>query len=411
MKTIAHILKNEKALVLADQAIFSGTGFFATLFLARILTTQNFGIYSGVILIVYLILSITNAIVIQPLQVSFHKMSDKNQYLTFTLLLQLVLNIVLSSGFYLVTLIPGLEWAKEINWSVSFFSFMFLTFDYFRKTFLATNGLLKALKIDFLNLASYACAILYLFSQPNLTLKATFFLLALTYLPSILYSLFNLPLTKLNTGACKSLSIMQFSQAGWLILAASLQWLSSNFFIMVSGIYLGIEALGAFRFVQSLFGVLNVLLQTFENYVLPKVAGLYNTSVESSKLYLRKITIQGFLIFAFILGILSVFSKEVIELGAGSKYTQYHYVVKLMSLLYLVIYIGYPIRLSIRMLVLNKSFFSGYLISFVFSLLSFHLLIKYGHLAGCVTGLVLNQLLMIMYWQYILTLKKFNLWK
>jgi O-antigen/teichoic acid export membrane protein len=53
------------------------------------------------------------------------------------------------------------------------------------------------------------------------------------------------------------------------------QWFSSNFFTLVAGIYLGVNALGALRLVQSFFGVINVILQTVENYYLPKTAQLH----------------------------------------------------------------------------------------------------------------------------------------
>ena len=56
-----------------------------------------------------------------------------------------------------------------------------------------------------------------------------------------------------------------------------------NLFIVTSGVYLGVAALGAFRLVQSLFGILNLVLQTFENYVLPQASVKYNESATKAK--------------------------------------------------------------------------------------------------------------------------------
>ncbi|MBK8885830.1 MAG: hypothetical protein IPN46_04470 [Saprospiraceae bacterium] len=56
--------------------------------------------------------------------------------------------------------------------------------------------------------------------------------------------------------------------------------MTSNFFVATSGLILGVEALGAFRLVQTLFGLINVLLQGLESYVLPQAAIRFQQSKE-----------------------------------------------------------------------------------------------------------------------------------
>jgi hypothetical protein len=75
-----------------------------------------------------------------------------------------------------------------------------------------------------------------------------------------------------------------------------------------------------------------------------------------------------------------------------------------------VILYSYPTRISIRVLEQNKAFFIGYCISFVFSVSSFHFLLKYGELYGAVAGLVINQILMIVYWKILLNKKQISVW-
>ena len=71
----------------------------------------------------------------------------------------------------------------------------------------------------------------------------------------------------------------------------------------------------------------------------------------------------------------------------------------------------YPVRMSIRMMLMNRQFLIGYLISFVFSLATFQYLLSVWHLKGAILGLITNQLLMLLYWQYLLIKKDFILWK
>jgi hypothetical protein len=106
-----------------------------------------------------------------------------------------------------------------------------------------------------------------------------------------------------------------------------------------------------------------------------------------------------------------IFSEEVILMAGGEKFVRFGYVVKFMVVLYTIIYIGYPVRIGIRLLVFNKHFFKGYAISFLFSVATFHFLLRYGNLAGAVSGLIINQLIMLAYWQYQLNQKQFSIWK
>lgn len=80
MNRIKKIVLSQASLVLFDQAIFSGTNFLLTLFLAQKLDVKTFGVFSTIILVTYLIMSIINALLIQPFQVSISKISKKKEY-------------------------------------------------------------------------------------------------------------------------------------------------------------------------------------------------------------------------------------------------------------------------------------------------------------------------------------------
>jgi O-antigen/teichoic acid export membrane protein len=231
------------------------------------------------------------------------------------------------------------------------------------------------------------------------------------YLPSIFISVF---LLKIKIQYFKNLILyiaFQFNQASWLILTTITQWWSSNLFVVASGYYLGVKALGAFRLVQSMFGLLNLVLQTFENFVLPETARKLTLGRQEAKDYLLTISKKAGLLFLFVLSILFVFSEQSMFLFGGKKFIEYSYIVKGMSLLYVFIYIGYPIRLSIRLLLLNKLFFIGYVISLIISATTFNYLLSHFGINGAVIGLILSQLATMIFWQYKLYKEDFVLWK
>ena len=82
-----------------------------------------------------------------------------------------------------------------------------------------------------------------------------------------------------------------------------------------------------------------------------------------------------------------------------------------MVLLYVFIFIGYQIRIAIRILVLNKVFFTGYLLSFLFSLFTFYFLLSEFGMNGAIVGLISAQIITIGYWQFVLKKHNFILWK
>lgn len=411
MNRFKSIFFSNKFLVLSDQGLYSGTSFLVTLVLARILSAKDFGILSSVVLTNFLIISISNALVIQPFQVNIAACSNKRSYLLFSAAFQLLISLLLILVIYLITYFGFLSQLAAYLPAIAIFTFGFVMHDFFRKSFLAQNKLKEALIIDGFLSFSQVIYIAWLFFSFSPQLSTTIFYLGLSYILPLLAAFYYTSFYEANVSLWKGFVVLHVKQGSWLLLVALLQWGSNNIFVITSGVFLGIEALGALRLVQSLFGVLNVLLQTFENYVLPNATRLYQTSLNDAKKYLKDLSLKGSLLFGFVLLLLFIFSEEIIILSGGEKYRSYHYLVKGMSLLYFILFAGYPIRMSIRMLILNKTFFMGYVFSFIFTLISYTYLLKTWQLSGVIIGLIANQVVMLVYWQYQLTKTKFYLWK
>jgi O-antigen/teichoic acid export membrane protein len=407
MKLFKKIIHTDATWVLADQALYSGTNFILTLFLAKQMHIADFGLFSTVVILTYLALSFMNAILIQPFQVAVATVSNKKEYYVF-LFLGLVILLVL---FMFLAWIPAFFIkAKAFHFfDVAFFIVAYLFQDFFRKLFLAIGKIKWVLAIDALFLILVALGFYFSFSKINL--ETALNVMALSNFISgasglfFIIKIFEFPLS------WKSFLIDHVQQAKWLLSVAALQWASSNFFVLVSGIYLGIEALAALRLVQSFFGILNVVLQTVENYYIPKMASLYHENVEKAKAALLKTTAYGALIFGSMLLVLFVFASEIIVLAGGNSYEKYAFVVRIMACLYFFIFLSYPFRIMIRVMLLNKSFFIGYLLSFVVSVASFHVLLHFLGLSGAIIGLMLNQIIMLIYWQTQLKKNHFLLWK
>jgi O-antigen/teichoic acid export membrane protein len=409
MHFIKKILLSQPVLVLIDQAIYSGTNFLLMLFLAQKLDIKNFGIFSTLMLFVYLTMSITSALIIQPFQVSYIKVLLKKEYFIFLFLGILISTTVIMVIVKLLFLVlPIFSVYDSYGNVMSLFVVGLLIQDFFRKLFLGLTQILKTLIIDSTFL--FLVIILFYFYKDAIQLSNALWIITIANLVSSFTGIIFIIKNYEKPRSWKLFLDNHIMQGKWLVYTAFLQWGSSNFFILVSGIYLGIEALGALRLVQSLFGVLSVALISIENYMLPKMVYFHNESVLKAKKYLLDISLMGMVAFSLILTLVFIFSNEIIILAGGIKYQEYGYVVKIMAILYFFIFLNYPIRIAIKVLVLNEIFFYGYVISFIFSVVSFHFFLKYFGLYGAVAGLTINQFVMTIYWQNQLKKNQFQLW-
>lgn len=396
-----------------DQVVFSGSGFLTTVVLARILGPDEFGVYASVVLISYLIISIMNALVIQPFQVAPTEISDQTSYHSFTFWIQLILLFILSILIFIILRynIKALDSFNQLNEGQILYYLCFIFQDYFRKFFLAKSWVLSILMIDILTSILQIVLLGLVFWNTAWTLNNIIFWMGLTYLPGIIISIMILKPWINQFSNWSTYLKLHLETGSWMMLTSITQWWSGNLFFAVTGVFLGAQALGAFRLVQSILGILNVLLQTFENYVIPTATRLYNQSAQQAVRYLQKITLKAAPLFGVALGLIFIFAKTILQLTGGKEYAHYDYVVRGMTVLYALIFLGYPIRIAIRMLLLNKSYFLGYLFSLLFCVVSFRVLLNTWNLTGAIVGLIISQLIVMGYWQFILVKNKLFLWK
>lgn len=413
MRWIHQMLQSSQMPVLAGQAFLSGGGLLLQLGLARFLGPDSFGRYALLILYAYLLISICNALIIQPLQVSYAAVSNKPAYLGFALCMQsvAVLLCILPSAFLFLYFPAFIGGTEGFPLSGLLYIAAFLFQDFFRKVFLAQSRSGVALVCDILSALGPLLALAFLVLADIRELRYCLFILSVSLAPSFLFGILYLGFQITWPSGWGSYFTLHFRQGFWLILSAVVQWASSHILIISSGLWLGAAALGAFRLVQSLFGVLNIVLQTFENYVLPRASALCIESPGRAIDYLRGVSVRYALPFGAVLAALFASSGRVIGWAGGSAYEGYGYVVKGMSLLYGLILLSYPLRILIRIQLMNRSFFAGYVAAFLFSLVFCRYLLSHWGLSGMLAGLMANQLLMMGIWTYSLTTNKELGWK
>lgn len=410
----ASVLK--KLPLLLEQSIFSGTAFLTNIALVKLLNLEQYGIFASLIIISHLLLGVSQALVVQPMQVHIGKTRGSFSYRLVLLFIQLslILTFIAIIAFLKLAGFNILNFGQLYFTPFSFYLSSFLLFDFYRKFFLATGRVTMALILGVIYSASTIIFLLFIaLNQVSEEPSSYLYVLSAGYL---------LPIIVATIVYCKEIASpgrvilkkylkIHLIDGQWLLYAAVVQWLSGNLYVMTSGLLIGIEALGVLRFVQSLFGLVNILLQTIENYVLPQLSRAYDVSVQhcyqafQQALGAYQMAVLGGLALLF------YFAEEVLSFAGNAEFTPYAFVVRGMVILYIIIIVAYPIRLLIRITELNKSYFTAYLISFLFSLLSYQFLLTRFGVSGAIIGLIINQLILQATWLAVLNKKQFNVWK
>lgn len=412
MKVLSN-LKGDKLDILLDQAIYSGTSFLSGVLLARVLGIANFGLFMAIVLVCHLLVSMANAVTINISMTLLPGIHEKDAYRGFVLLLQLFIVVIFVFLLFVISYIP-LEAMEEVMCH-SFSSYVYITFmllfDFFRKSLIIERSFKKLIRAEVVFCILQLSILLFLLIGEIDQLQTVILWLSLPLFVSTammiqvqsrVFNWSNRYLAYLKT---------HIREGKWLLYTSALQWWSSNLFVLSSGVVLGAGALGAFRLVQSLFGVINIFLQAFENYVLPLASEKLLNSVESSQVFIKDISKKTLVLLGSVLVVVILSSKWIILLLGGAEFADYAFLIRAMGLLYFIVLFGYPVRIAVRMLSFNRAFFAGYVITFLFSLASFSFFLNGFGLWGVVIGLMINQLISQLFWQYILNKNKYFVWK
>ena len=394
--------------LLFDQAVFSGNSFIVTILVARHLSLASFGLYSSLVLGMYLVTSLISALVIQPFQVRGKEFAQETSYLSFTFWLQVVLAALGVAVAYPFLVYFG--FADLFVYTIPLF-LGFTFHDFARKFFLAKEQIERAVSIDFSLCVGQISVMVYFYLNRMENLDLLLLVLGATYALPFLISTYFIRPFNIQPKYWSDSFAYHFKEGKWLVSTAMIQWWSGNYFVVASGLYLGVEAIGALRLAQSLFGVLNLLLQAFENYILPQTANRMNSSKELATHFLADNSIKAAFLFFPVLVLIFFFAEPIFGFVGGEMYIPYAYLLRGLTVLYTLIYINQPIRIAIRALMLNQYFFYGYLINLLFMLSSSHFLLMNYDLMGAVAGLIIAQSILIVYWINVLRIKKFYLWK
>ncbi len=394
-----------KLLVLADQAIVSGGNFILGIALIRILGLKEYGLFAMLWMGVLFALSLHQAFITKPLMTLAIGQSAKEQAHYFSTLGRMQ---VAFGGFLCLLLSGFMLFLNITNWSIGWFdylpiiggiTFFYLLQDFYKKTFFIKKAYLQPLLMDGLCYGVIFIGLFGLAVTNNSSLSNALMVIAVGYLTSMPFYVKDLIQTKNTKDNDYWLSILKkhYHFSSWLLGTSILQWFSGNFFLISAASTLGTTAVGAVRMGQNIVGLCHILFLAMENIVPAEAAQLFlQKDLKGLQKYLWKISLQIGAVVLAILFAMSLLAPVLIEGLYGAALTSYSYVVWGYCLLYVFVFIGYPMRYFFRTIQFTQPIFIAYCISAFFSILLAFPMVQNWGIMGLLIGLMISQILTLL---------------
>jgi O-antigen/teichoic acid export membrane protein len=192
----------------------------------------------------------------------------------------------------------------------------------------------------------------------------------------------------------RSVAAQHWNIARWLTPSAVLQWTSGNLFILAAPVYYGAAAAGVLKASQNLMAATHVWFQGLDNVVPAEAARqLHEGGVQRMLAYVRSVLFKWgglTLLFAIVMGSAPGLWLRLVY---GPQMAQYGYVLRLWALIYVLIYVGAPLRAGLLALEFTAPVFWSYLAMTVFSVSLAIPMAKWLRLNGVMIGLLGTQVI------------------
>jgi O-antigen/teichoic acid export membrane protein len=386
--------------VVAGQATVSATNFLTNIFIAKLCGLATFGEYSAWQLVLLLALSVQGAVITQPMQVVLGTLSAQHR----VAYRQLVLGLqVAFSALAVAATVLGASLLPQAATVLPAFMVLLAATggqDTLRKLLLAEGKVQAALASDVLSAGGQLLVLLILALRPApATLAEVMWAVGLTTVPALLVggkALGKWPVLSLS--GLRRFGRRHWRQARWLVPTALLQWGSANVLLVFAG-WVGSPAmLGVLRLAQTAMGVFNLGLQAVENYALPRLSQSFHSAPAQFAAQRAALTKKMLLAAGPLLALLAVAAGPLVARFGPDGGAQYADLLRWCCVLYVVILLVYPLRLTVRLLADSRHYFGGYVLSIAASLLSVRWLTAHYQASGVVLGWLLAQLVLGGYW-------------
>jgi O-antigen/teichoic acid export membrane protein len=353
---------------LTDQAVISATNFLTSVMLLRFMGLREFGVFTLAWMSVLFVNSLQTALIVAPMMSIGPKQEEKDRpsYFGAVVFQELVL---VSCCFVLVFVaikVSGSFFPHKnllhLAFPLAVSAFAYQMQDFVRRYFFATRQNRRALADDVLSYLTQLPILFLLHHAGHLNSVIALWTMAGTSILGLALGWFWMEPLEFSWEWIKSISLRHWRVSRWLTGSALLVWTSSNVFLLSAPVYYGAAAAGVLKASQNLMGVTHVWFQGLDNIVPVETARrLRQGGVPSMLAYTRSILMKWgglTLLFAIVMAAAPGFWLRLIY---SPEMAQYGYILRLFALLYVIIFLGGPLRAGLQALEFTAPIFWSYL--------------------------------------------------
>lgn len=397
--------KKEVRNALIDQGIFSLGNFITTLILARHLSLAEFGFFSTLTIVLFLLHNIQINAIFASVCNTHPKIKEvkKSKFYTAILIYQLIFIILaISIVVLLITIlskiIPRID---EIKLEMALIIATTQAQDFFRRySFVKNKTGLGTIN----NLIRYTLQITILYSLIHssdtiLPLNTILLVISFSALTSVVFSVLTdkeFQYITYDHVFMKNITIEHWNFSKWLIAAAVIFSIAGEAVMFSAIFYLGTSAVGIAKAIINITSAINIVISGLENIIPINASKIYHSNgLEDFKEYIDKNTfIGGGVVLIFSLGLI-VAPNFWLDFFYGEAYKGYANILILFSLVFFLMFFAVPLKSGLKVLNNTKSIFNSLLI-FCFTNLAFALFMpKFFDITGIAVSYLLTQIIYI----------------
>ncbi len=395
---LLSIVRGKELWALSDQALVSAANFLTNVMLARTLGLSGFGVFAFAWMIVLLMSSLQGALIITPMMSIGPKqeLALRPSYFGAVFLQALCLSVLSGTVIFLGVLASTWffpSWHLDsLPLPLAVATAAYLLQDYTRRYFFTIRRSRLALSCDALSYITQLPLLWLLAWRKELNSSSALWIIALTSLFGVVVSIFWREELHFSRAATYTVIVRHWKMVRWLAPAALLQWASVNLFMVFAPVYYGAEALGALRACLNIVAVAHIWILGLDN-VLPAEAArqLHEHGADASHHYIRKTLIRWGIVTLIFMTVISVAPSFWLSLLYGARYAGFGYVLRLYSVLYLMVFLGVPLRAGLQALEVTAPLLWSYFAMTIFAAVVAPPLAKHLGLLGVMLGLIVSQ--------------------
>lgn len=380
-----------------DQGVISITNFLASIFLARLVSPQEFGVYAIGFLLLHFIRALQEGVVVQPMSSIGAAMEPPafRRYVSSVAVIQLALAVgsSVSAAFvgWLLTAL-GNDVAGPTLFSLWFVFLMWQPQEFIRRTFY-TRGEIQGAVLNTIVSSIVRLFALWLYHQQSvLSGQAGMHAIAWGALVAAVLGFWQArrywtihDLYPMRAG----LSNWKFGR--WVLGGTLANWIALEVYPIITAGLISFAAAGAYRALQTVVAPVHVLLRAIDTLLTPRIALLYHRSGHRGisralkLIYLISgIPIMGILILA------SLFPEPILQFIYGDIYLEFQPGLIIMAIFYGLWFAYWPLQSAFKAIRLTLPLFIANLASiasmFTIGIWAIH---RWG-LYGTIMGQALN---------------------